>query len=86
MFVVDNAILNQYSIGEIHRLLEYRPNSGDAFSDVPQVVGTSDHIRPSTSTHFKGQKINQSKATVKVLSVDLLQVPFVVFWSLVSRF
>ena len=33
MFVVDNAILNQYINGKIHQLLEYWPNSCDAFSD-----------------------------------------------------
>ena len=39
---------------KIHQLLEYRPNSRDAFSDVPQIVGTSNPIRSSTPTHFKG--------------------------------
>ena len=41
MFVVDNAILNQYIIRKIHQLLEYWPNSCDAISDVPQIVGPS---------------------------------------------
>ena len=70
MFVVDNAILTQYIIGKIHQLLEYCPNTCDAFSDVPQIVGTSNPIRSSTPTHLKGQNRNPSEATFNVLSVD----------------